>query len=250
MGRKMNRGKQQILFNYLPGKTFAFERVATIAKVINVRGFPRTDINTSVLLRKVAEEVRAWQLDFRPTLRDEILRDNSRFVLLDPQNVQAEMFPKVFWCQNRNCGRVFDYSENDLIPQKTCQVCRQGDLTQLRFVKIHRCGALQPLRPPICPGCRSANQMALDTRGSERISNFRWICRRCNTKASIFGGVCSQCRWPNADQRNMNVEVHRAGRTFYVHTAVLLNIPHRQWDAFFQIQEWPAIVGAKFLGLQ
>jgi len=48
----------------------------------------------------------------------------------------------------------------------------------------------------------------------------------------------------------MNVEVHRAGRTFYVHTAVLLNIPHRQWDAFFQIQEWPAIVGAKFLGLQ
>lgn len=250
MGRKMSRGKQQILFNYLPGKTFDFERIATIAKVINVRGFQRTDLNISVLLRKVAEEARAWQLDFRPTLRDEVLRDNSRFVLLDPQNVQAEMFPKVFWCQNRDCGRVFDYSENDSIPPMTCRVCRQGDLTQLRFVKIHRCGALQPLRPPICQGCRSSKHMALDTRGSERISNFRWICRRCNTTASVFGGVCSQCSWPNAEQRKMNIEVHRAGRTFYVHTAVLLNIPHRQWDAFFNIPEWPAIAGAKFLGLQ
>jgi hypothetical protein len=47
----------------------------------------------------------------------------------------------------------------------------------------------------------------------------------------------------------MDIEVHRAGRTFYVHNAVLLNVPQRQLEAFFNIPEWPGIAAAKFLGL-
>jgi hypothetical protein len=47
----------------------------------------------------------------------------------------------------------------------------------------------------------------------------------------------------------MDIEVHRAGRTFYAHTVVLLNIPHRQLDSFFSLPEWPAIAAGKFLGL-
>ena len=45
MGRKMNRGKQQILFNYLPGRTFDFEKVATIARIEKIRGKPRNDLS-------------------------------------------------------------------------------------------------------------------------------------------------------------------------------------------------------------
>jgi hypothetical protein len=48
----------------------------------------------------------------------------------------------------------------------------------------------------------------------------------------------------------MDIEVHRAGRTFYAHTTVLLNIPHRELDAFFGLPEWPCIASAKFLGMQ
>ena len=249
MNRKMYRGKQQVLFNYLPGRTFDFERTATIARVTNIHGLPRTDLNGVVLLRKVAEEVRVWHLNFRPSLRDDILQDANRFVLLDPQRVQAETFPKVFWCQNRSCGRVFDYSHNNSLPPQTCQVCRQGELMQLRFVKIHRCGSLQPLRPPVCQQCHIPNQMTLDSRSSERISNFRWVCRRCNTATLVLGGWCSECNWPdeNNDLRRMDIEVHRAGRTYYPHYTVLLNIPHKQLDAFFSLPEWPAIVAAKFL---
>lgn len=246
----MSRGKQQVLFNYLPGKTFDFERIATIARVRSIRGIPRTDLNTTVLLRKVAEDARAWALDLRPTLRDDVLRDPGRFVLLDPNEVQAEMFPKVFWCQNRQCGRVFDYSQSDALPQGTCRICRTGQLIQLRFVKIHRCGALQPLLPPSCQQCRTSNQMALGTRGSERIANFRWICRQCGRRLSLFGGRCRECQWPgDSTLGNMDIEVHRAGRTFYAHTTVLLNIPRSQLDAFFNLPEWPAVVAGKFLGL-
>jgi len=123
---------------------------------------------------------------------------------------------------------------------------------QLRFIKIHRCGALLPLQPPVCPQCHTSNHMALDPR-SERLANFRWICRRCGRGQTLFAGRCGACQWPGADNKNklqnMDIEVHRAGRTFYAHTTVLLNIPHSQLDPFFNLPEWPAVAAAKFLGL-
>ncbi|MDI6916086.1 MAG: hypothetical protein QMC95_18070, partial [Desulfitobacteriaceae bacterium] len=251
MGRTMRRGKQQVLLELLPGKTFDFERVAIIAQVESIRGVQRTDLNIAVVLQKVAEEAQAWEERFRLALRDDVLRDPSRFVLLEPKGVQAQMFPRVFWCQNRACGRVIDYSDHDTPLPITCPVCGFGKLVQLRFVKVHRCGVLQPLLPPTCQRCGKATYMALDTRGSERIANFRWICRSCNNTMALFGGRCHHCDWPGTDGRlkNMDIEVHRAGRTFYTHTVVLLNVPERRLDAFFNLPEWPAIAAAKFLGL-
>jgi hypothetical protein len=248
MTRTMNRGKQQVLFNYLPNRTFDFERVAAIARVVGVRGEPRTDLNVSVLLRRIADEARAWQEEFRPALRDDVFRQPQRFVLLDPRSVQSELFPKVLWCQNSGCGRVFDFRHRNSLPNQ-CPSCRQGRLVQLRHVKIHRCGALQPLLPPTCRQCHTSNHMALDTRDSERIANFRWVCRQCNTALSLFGGHCNECQWPDQSLRGMDIEVHRAGRAYYAHTTVLLNIPHRRLDAFFSLPEWPAVASAKFLGM-
>jgi hypothetical protein len=48
----------------------------------------------------------------------------------------------------------------------------------------------------------------------------------------------------------MDIEVHRAGRTYYPQTTVLLNIPHRELESFFGRPDWEIIVAAKFLGLQ
>jgi hypothetical protein len=241
----MNRGKQQVLFNYLPNRTFDFEQIAAIARVIGIRGDPRTDLNGTVLLRRIAEDVGAWQENFRPALRDDVLRQIDRFVFLDPKSVQSELFPKILWCQNRGCGRIFDFRHRDSLPNR-CPSCNQGQLLQLRFVKIHRCGALQPLLPPNCLQCHTNTNMALDTRGSERISSFQWICRACNRGVDLFRGLCHECQWPDTTLRNMDIEVHRAGRTFYPHTTVLLNIPHRNLDGFFDLAEWPAIAAAKF----
>src|SRR5579885_2509207 len=106
MGRKMSRGKQQVLFNYLPGKTFDFERVATIAQVTAIRGSLRNDLNRIILLRKVKENASAWDENLRPALSDETLDDPERFVLLDPKGVQAEMFPK---CSGARIDNVAGY---------------------------------------------------------------------------------------------------------------------------------------------
>src|SRR6266571_4190403 len=116
MGRKMQRGKRQVLFNYLPGKTFDFAKTGTIARVSAIRGVVRTDLNMRIVLRKVAAAARAWAPDARPVLRDEVLSDPGRFILLDPRSLQAEMFPRVFWCDNRLCGRIQDFSGREGLP--------------------------------------------------------------------------------------------------------------------------------------
>lgn len=178
MGRKMNRGKQQVLFNYLPGRTFDFEG-GIISRIIGISGQPNVDLNLRMILLRVREEARVWEeQNCRPALPDRVLEDPSRFILLEPKKVDAELFPKVLWC-NPGCGRVFDYSNRDDLPrQSACPSCRTGRLIQLRFVKTHRCGALEPLLPPSCQRCHTSNNMALDLRGSERTSEFRWVCRQ------------------------------------------------------------------------
>lgn len=250
MGRTMRRGKQQIMHRFLPGKTFDFERVATIARVQSIRGNPRTDLNVSFVLRKIEAVATTWDIEKRPVLRDDVLRNPGSFVLLDPVEVRAELFPKVFWCQNRSCGRIINYeAQENLNPQ--CRHCRSGSLVQLRFVKVHRCGEIQPLLPPTCSRCKTNRHMALDTRSSERLTNFRWICRNrgCNTRLQLFAGACPSCQWDEVNLRNMDIEVHRAGRTYYPHTTVLLNLPNRDLDAFLGVDGWQFIAAANFLDL-
>ncbi len=248
MSRRMSRGKRQALFNYLPGRTFDFAKTGTIARISGMRGVPRTDLNLTVVLRKISETVTAWPVEMRPVLRDDVLSDPSRFALLDPHSLQADLFPKVFWCDNAACGRISDYSGRDGLPSKTCGRCHSGKLVQLRFVRIHKCGALEPLTPPMCNNCHTNREMALETRGSERISNFRWVCRGCHAPVAVFGGYCQHCQWPgDSNERKMDIEVHRAGRTYFAHTTVLLNVPRRQLDRLFALPDWQAIVAATWL---
>ncbi len=95
--------------------------------------------------------------------------------------------------------------------------------------------------------------MALTTRGSERIGNFRWVCRGCGEVRGVFGGACRECSWNEPvsrvrNPRNMDVEVHRSARTFYPHHVVLLNQPRRELATFLEMEHWQAIVAATFLG--
>lgn len=248
MGRRMNRGKQQILLNYLPGKTFDFEKIGTIARIERIRGVPRTDLNTRLILRAVEEQARAWSEEHRPIFRD-LDRVADRFVLVEPRGAEAAMFPLVFWCQNPRCGLIVE--PRDGVPSsETCSSCRAGRLVQLRFVRVHRCGALEPLSSQHCRKCNAQQRMALDTRGSERVSDFQWVCRSCGATTSVFAGRCS-CNWQGGDPslKNMSVEVHRAGRTFYPHYTVLLNQPGRELSAFLGISRWQAVAAAAFLGM-
>jgi hypothetical protein len=250
MTKSMTRGKQQVLFNYLPEKTFDFER-GPIARVVGIRGFPQSELNESVVIQKIAGQAKAWSPEYRPALADHVLDDAGKFILLDPVEVDSEMFPRVFWCQNPECGRIIDDSASGKVTSALCPRCRSGRLVQLRFVRVHRCGALEPLVPPACPRCHGRDA-SLNTRESERIAAFRWVCRKCGHPYALFAGMCRRCEWPDTGvlrARDMDIEVHRAGRTYYPQTAVLLNIPKNELEGLLAHQHWHCIVAAKFLGL-
>jgi hypothetical protein len=250
MARAMHRGKQQVLLNYLPGRTFDFEKIATIARVERIRGVPRVDLNTRLILRAIEEQVRAWSEEHRPVFRNLDGAAADRFVLVEPRVVESAMFPLVFWCQNPRCGVVVE--PRDGVPRsETCASCGAGRLVQLRFIRVHRCGAVEPLGSQYCKQCDSRDRMALDTRGSERQSEFQWVCRKCRATSSVFGGRCQSCSWPGSDQslKNMSIEVHRAGRTYYPHSTVLLNQPGRDLSAFLGVSHWQAAAAAAFLGM-
>ncbi|MCO6512287.1 MAG: hypothetical protein J5I65_16000 [Aridibacter famidurans] len=257
MGHKMSRGKQQVLYTYLPTNTFDFQG-GSIARVQYVRGNIADDINPRFLVARIREDASAWpdEAEFRPALRDVTLQDADRFVLIDPAEVSAELFPRVFWCDR--CGRVYDLSNSNNLPPVACPRCNGGHLTQLRFILVHRCGEVRPLSPPTCSNCRGhSGHMALVTHGSERISEFQWVCLRCGTSAGgVFGGYCPACEWPGAtneeqlELRRMRVLVHRAGPTFYARSVTLLNIPQRRLDGFFALGDvWKPLAAANFLGL-
>lgn len=256
MSHRMSRGKQQVLYTYLPTNTIDFQG-GSIARISHISGSRPDDINPRFMVERIREDAEAWPEEFRPALRDITLQSPDRFVLIDPREVSAELFPKVFWC-NR-CGRVYDLSnQNRIPPSATCPRCNGGQLSQLRFVVVHRCGELRPLKPPTCQNCGAGNgHVALETHGSERIGEFEWVCKRCGASAGgVFGGSCPACEWPGQtnverqELRSMRVLVHRANPTFYARSVTLLNIPHRRLDGFFTLGEmWRPLAAAKYFGL-
>jgi hypothetical protein len=248
MGRTMKRGKQQVLLGLLPGKTIDFEKASVFAKISRIRGTPRHDLNIQLVLRKIRDQIAPWDEGDRPVFRN-LESSADRFVLIEPSSVAAELYPLVFMCSNHSCGIVTQY--RDEAPNSSiCTHCHSGRLSQLRFIKVHRCGEIEPLAPFACQKCHS-RKIALDTRSSERVQDFRWLCRSCGTSSIVFGGKCSACDWPGTDKKlkNMNIEVHRTQRTFFSHNAVLLNQPGQELSAFLNVQDWQSVAAAAYFEL-
>ena len=248
---KMTRGKQQILFNYLPGKTFDFDKSNRLAQITSIRGMQKTDLNVDLVLQAVKRYASAWQENLAGIFHR---LHPDQVVLLEPQKVYSQTYPKVLWCQEKSCGYVF---ESNARVDGACPNCKKKRLIQLRWIKVHRCGHIEPLTPPYhCPNCNGiSGRFRLDTRGSERINGFRWICRKCKKPTPLFGGYCRGCDWKEMTGetenrlRQMNIEVHRAGRTYYPHYVELLNQPGSEMNAFLETDDWQLVTAAYFLEL-
>ena len=253
MRSKMTRGKQQILFNYLPGKTFDFDKSNRLAQVKSIQGTEKTELNLNLVLQAIERYASAWHQNLARVFHRP---QPDQFVLLQPTRVYSQAYPKVLWCQEKSCGRVFDYNGRGQ-PPDICQACRKGRLIQLRWIKVHRCGNIEELTSPYrCQKCgTTSNQFRLDTRGSERITGFRWICHSCNHATNLFGGYCGECDWgemtgaTDTFLKRMNIEVHRAARTYYPHYVELLNQPGAEMNAFLNMDDWQLVTAAAFLEL-
>ncbi len=249
MGKRIPRGKNQVLLGLLPGRTMDVK--SAIVRIDRVSGAHRTDLSLSTVLTRVYEEARQWPPEHRPGFRDGMTSSSGDFVLIDPKHADAKLFPLVFWCQNRTCGAIVDKTNRSELPSSLCPQCRSGTLRQLRWVQYHRCGDLRPLKPPItCRAC-GGRRWRLDLRGSERLASFRWVCgnSKCRQATPLFAGRCPACAWPDPAEQQANIDVHRASRVYYTQTTTLLNVPSRSYEALLANPGRGALVASKFIGL-
>ncbi len=237
----MRRGRQQILFNFLPGKTFDHESGQAICKVTRFQAEEDTQLNQRYVLDRVAWLLKQWPEERRRGFPDPY-RYSDHYVLAVPTAVESEIFPLLFECTNPACRRVASYQSvrqaNTLNPKLRCQVCG-ASLIQLHHVLIHRCGHIRPFIIPRCPQ-HDYDHMWLDTRGSQKYTQFRWRCRLCNFQQSIIYGRCNDC---NLDDRTMRPVVHRATASFYPQYRTLINLPGRDLTRILEDPErhWLAI---------
>lgn len=237
----MRRGRQQVLFNFLPGKTFDHESGQVICRVTNFQAEEETRLNKRYVLERVAWLLNQWAEERRRGFPDPYRRPD-RYVLAIPKAVEAEIFPLLFECTNPACRRVVSYQNarqaRTLNPELRCRACG-ASLIQLHHVLIHRCGHIRPFIVPRCPH-HGYDHMWLDTRGSQKYTQFRWRCRQCNFQQPVIYGRCDNC---NLDDRIMRPVVHRATASFYPQYRTLINLPGRDLARILEDPErhWLAI---------
>ncbi|WP_069802326.1 hypothetical protein [Thermogemmatispora onikobensis] len=238
----MRRGKQQILFNFLPEKTFDFEGGQFICKVTNVQASddPERQLNKPYVLDRVAWLLQQWPEERRRGFPD--IHQQDRYVLVTPRAVQAEIFPLLFECTNKGCRRAILYHNvgevSQYNPELRCHHCK-GRLIQLHHVLIHSCGHIRPFILPSCPR-HKREHLWLNTGDSQKYAQFRWQCRLCSFQSPIIEGTCDDCNLPKKQMRPI---VHRATASYYPQYRTLINLPGKDLDLILRDPErqWLAI---------
>jgi len=222
----MERSRQQILFQFLPGATFDYSDQRGIWQVDQLETTDKSgSIDTQYVLDRVLARVYNWDGGRRGFSSTK----TSHYDFGEPQGVWARPFPTTFACER--CDKAHGYYSPDDLPNEnpelTCDRCG-SDLSQYQFVSVHSCGDIRRLYPQSCPK-HGDQYIVLDTRDSQRAQNFHWSCRvdGCGWETRVTYSQNCGCDYePPAsdDDDQMYTTVHRAGSTYYPHYITTVNL--------------------------
>lgn len=233
----MSRGISQVLFNYLPERTFDYDRGACIGKVFELRQEQVKGLDIERLCATMESYVSRWEgrvSDFDPG-KPHLLFFGR------PTRVLFNLFPLTFQCGRCDCVKSFE-KEDAFVKSGgvgSCSNCGAGDrFEQIYHILVHECGHMAGLRPRKCTKCNTADRIALDLRGSQQARDFRWFCQRCKVHVGPVQRPCSNCGADDpseggaASRRTMmRVIPHRANNAYYPHSITVLNLPTEQTAA-------------------
>lgn len=245
----MLRSNSQVLYSYLPGAVFRHED-RVYGKVVAVDGTRLTELNDAVIYEEIATYLQRWPEDQRhdlPLPKDIRIKD---YRLLRPEQVRWELFPLVFECGRRACGRVRSFRTFDeLAKAPACQTCK-GPLQQLRFYNAHNCGLTRPIHGPKC-SVHGYDDLFFENTGS--FLTATWRCRG----ASCGGGVvsrtnmspCSCKGWPGPDNVvRMRAHTLDDTRAYQAHYIDLVNIDSSAFQTYQRHPDRAQIAVAHYLG--
>lgn len=252
----MGRGKAQVLFNHLPESTFDYDRGFGIHKVSKIRGEIADGLDREYIGEQIIRRVRQWNKE-EGSLGTRGYPDFAEnYTLLTPTQVKTDFFPLLLTCENADCGRAHYYQSSNQLAYRNseleCQECG-GEISQEQFVGFHECGQLESLAPSqkdnphAKPGNCTCGQQRwrLDTKGSQRLQNFRWVCMNCGNREELSQRCGANC---DLDSQYLSFNVHRGSNVYQPHYFNLVSVSSTGSNRLSSTGEAIAVL-AKYLGL-
>lgn len=236
--RDMRRDRGQVLFRYRPNQTFDHGGVyiAQVRQYAPDDAYDGPRLDRDYLVERAMSLVRRWRAEGRAATEatpgsdraPEFPADDplaaTHYQVVIPGKVFCRVWPRIVRCARPSCGRVWEAPDprpgDDWPP--ACPTCRQRDgARQLQFVLAHRCGELQPMKPPRNCG-RGHSAFRLNDRIS-RFKDFRWECLSCGISLQVqaFCPNTGGCAWTN---KLMAPLLHTAGSAYSGQGLNLVNV--------------------------
>lgn len=195
MPKPLPRGRNQVLYNYGPGKVFFHEKSGMIERVVAIKQDPRSPdlrVNRDQLKRRIKDEIEA----FAGADLDANLVDSTPVHLTQPDYVTSAAHPVAYYCQD--CGHIYA-PENVTSRQGVVDALRvavpatlactcaatpsggacNGRLVQYDYLTTHNCGDELFVPSEWFGRCRNHASQHLHwiRQGSERASRWSIVCR-------------------------------------------------------------------------
>lgn len=201
----MRRSKNQLMGAYAPGRTFSFEggQGSFISGASSCPHYDLNPIKQRQIEYRLFDSLQFWwtrgnqveQMGGIPTSAEQILDPSlvsginpvriedlkSRFVYVQPESVNAFLFPLTFSCSS--CGLFLDFKKPSEAVQKLaqhnhCPHCnRPAHWRQIDVVEVHPSGGIYPISP-------GRNQWSPERRRVMRDSGRR--CQTCHNDTFLL----------------------------------------------------------------
>ena len=218
--------RSQLFFNnYLPGALME-HRDGMYGYVVgtNSRQEHVEKINRELLKEVINEQLELWRTmggEVDGNLEDAI--ENNTLVIRSPDEISIRPTPLTLECCRCHLIQLNRGNDRDVIkrlshmargdaPTLYCPECK-GKMKQIRFVYIHRCGAVNPVNPPF-----SAMGRRVKIQDGGTFYTTYWIDYDTNNNyGNLFAPRCDVCASTNLNGNNTRGAIIRNGRseTFY-----------------------------------
>jgi len=236
----MRRGKNQVLYKYLPGKPIDYEQGKAIALVERWCSTKSNVENKQRLISKIYGAVRAFDL----TRGFPKIANPDSFEILSPVFIEAELFPLTFVCDS--CNRAYSFGS----VQQFNRVLRRGrcycgeSLTQIDLVYTHECGNLWAPKVAPCRPDHGFENIILNKNNSNSPKDWRWECNICK-KTTSLNSVCPNC----LNSQIQYPKPFRQTSVFIPHSLTLVNLHNKDESKLQEDEAYRNLMLAQYLNL-
>jgi hypothetical protein len=245
----MERSSSQILFNYMPGKTFDHETHGVVCQVDRVDGDRLDQMDRATLVARINKRLDDALADNNLIVNynNKNRRDPASWSIKRPMQVRAKVFPLLVQCR-LGCKRVYTLNaDGSGAKRRKCPACNTK-LSQVQAVLFHECGTLRSLEIPSCATHGRAH-MTLDDRGSLYATDWRWVCRAAGCDKRIIRPLSRVCDCGMYTDKLLRTDIFRASHVYRPLKEQIIDFPVKERRLFVENSEAVDATLAAFLGI-